>query len=217
MTNYPIPSNKCLLFVKRRREFISVVGLNHTKGGYFLNYYLNSSRTIFGNAKHDSRHNDLTVGRFTGEQDLFSRSDTVIEIDDEQRPELLPSGGITKDFFVKGISKKELNNLSVIPLVVSERRFTDGILVRVAVWPKNAHPTPEEMKSFLESQSFSEQLIVTFKPDCFPNRLIVAVYQCQKLIREFPIVNQPVSTNSTEWVPVGTPFIYKRPRKGFNK
>lgn len=214
MNKYPLSLNKCVVIVRLKNKFIPIVGINETKGGYFINYYLNSDKTIFGTASHDSRHDTLVASRFTKTQDLFRFNEPVLKIDDKEFPEVLPSGGITRKFFPHGINRDKVRKNIQHPLIVSDEKIKKGILVRAIVWPQKMKPTKKEMEKELKNQHYAEPLKYVFTPTCFSNKIIIGVYYCKHLTREIPLlINGPVSTNSAEYVSVGPAFTIRGQRR----
>jgi hypothetical protein len=97
----PLEDNNVALVILTYRDFFTpVVGINHTSGGWFLNYYINKEHPWFGTEAHDSRHPTLIAARLTGEHDVYSVSEGAVPIDDRKTPEELPARSITGDLML---------------------------------------------------------------------------------------------------------------------
>lgn len=212
----PLEKNKCVVVLETRGQFIPVIGINQTAGGYFINYYINKNHPLFGLSPHDSRHESLIALRHDQKFDLFSASEGVFSIDQRKSAEELPCRSVTQDLFRPPISKAELNEVITRPLIVPFEECKDGILVRVRIWPKALDPTRKELRETWEAIPYGEQLVKIFTPECFTNKVSIGVFSTDRLMSVFPFfIDEPVTSDaSTTWQSVGSPLTFLGKRKG---
>jgi hypothetical protein len=214
MFGEPTEQVKCIIALQWQNVTIPVVGLNHTQGGYFLNYYLNKEYPWFGPEAHDSRHDSLIACRYSKTHDLWSLSEGVISIDKRNTPEELPCRSVTPNLFLEWRPVEKLKNLAREILMVSATKCEYGILARVTVWPSNQSPSAEEMERVWLDPPRNEPLVQVFRPKIFPNPVSIGVFSVDRLMLDLPFFIDGPLTSSSEGPVYSKPGILRGPRKG---
>ena len=211
----PLEKNKCIVVLEIWGQFIPVVGINQTPGGYFINYYINKVHPFFGTSPHDSRHETLIASRYDHAHDVYSAGEGVFSIDQRKNAEELPCRSVTQDLFLPPISEAELDKVAKRLLIVPFEECKNGILVRVKIWPRGSDPTNEELRETWQEIPYAEPLVNVFTPNCFTNKLSIGVFSTNRLQQELPFfIDGPVTTSSTTSQTVGSPLALRGKRAG---
>lgn len=209
----PLEKNKCVIVLKEKKEYIPVIGINQTTGGYFLNYYLNKYDPWYGENPHISRHKDLVAFRYDEEKDWFSMGKDWKTIDEKKTFENLPCCSITSDLYLKSVDKKWIKRKVSLPIYVPFKKCRQAVLARVKIWPKHLDPNIKELKAVWQMDKNPERLVDIFTPNCFTNKVSVAIYSTDIKQVEIPLISGPMKFSGSGPF-YGPPILYRGPRKG---